>query len=115
MRILKESFNALVQYSFEKAMLENGDDFTEIKNVILNLRKETIPGNLEAVLQHFSFEVLVEKMLDHKKGTQSKMTVAYLKDISCFLASVAAVRGGNFQLHMEAERDVKILFCFRSH
>ena len=57
MRILKESFNALVQYSFEKAMLENGDDFSEIKNVILNLRKETTSANLEAVLQYFSFKV----------------------------------------------------------
>ena len=111
MRMLKESLNALVQYSFEKAMLENGDDFSEIKNVILNLRKETTSANLEAVLQHFSFEVLVEKILDDKKGTQSKMTVAYLKDISSLLASVAAVRGGDFQLHMEAERDM-LKYCF---
>ena len=87
-------------------MLENGDGFSEIKNVILNLRKETTSANLEAVLQHFSFEVLVEKYLDDKKGTQSKMTVAYLKYISSLLESVAAVRGGDFQLHMEAERDM---------
>ena len=69
MGILKESFNALVQYSFEKAMLENEDDFSEIKNVILNLRKETTSANLEAVLQHFSFKVIVEKILDDKKST----------------------------------------------
>ena len=106
MRILKGSFNALVQYSFEKTMLENRDDFSEIKNVILNLRREATSANLEAVLQHFSFEVLVEKTLDDKKGTQSKMTAAYLKDISSLLASAAAVRGGNFQLHMEAQRDM---------
>ena len=55
MRTLKESYNALVQYSFEKTMLENGDYFSEIKNVILNLRIETTSANLEAVLQHFSF------------------------------------------------------------
>ena len=108
MRIIKENFNALVQYSFEKAMLENRDDFSEIKNVILNLRKETTSANLEAVLQHFSFEVLVEKILDDEKGAQSEMTVAYPKDISSLLASVVAVRGGDFQLHMEAER---ILTC----
>ena len=56
MRTLKESYNALVQYSFEKTMLENGDHFSEIKNVILNLRKETTSANLEAVLQHISFD-----------------------------------------------------------
>ena len=67
MRILKESFNALVQYSFEKAMLENGDDFSEIENVTLSLRKETTSVNLEAVLQHFSIEVLVKKFWMTKK------------------------------------------------
>ena len=56
MRILKESFNALVQYSFKKTIFENGDNFSEIKNVILNLRKETTSANLEAVLQHISFD-----------------------------------------------------------
>ena len=53
MSILKQSFNALVQYSFEKTTLENGDDFSEINNVILNLRKEKTSANLEPVLQHF--------------------------------------------------------------
>ena len=92
-------------------MLENGDDFSKTKNVILNLRKEATLANLEAVLQHFSFAVLVEKILDDKKGTQFKMTVAYLKDISSLLASLAAVREGDFQLHMEAERDM-LKYCF---
>ena len=67
MRILKESFNALVQYSSEKAMFGNGDDFSEIKNVILNLRKESTSANLQAVIQHFFFEVLVEKFWMTKK------------------------------------------------
>ena len=111
MRILKKSFNALVQYSFEKAMLKNGDNFSQIKNVTLNLRKETTSANLEAFLQHFSFEVLVAKILDDKKDIQSKMVVAYLKDISSLLASVAVVREGDFQLHMEAERDM-LKYCF---
>ena len=68
-------------------------------------------ANLDEVLQHFSFEVLVENFLDDKKGPQSKMTVAYLKYISSFLASVAGVRGGDFQLDMEAERDM-MRYCF---
>ena len=39
------------------------------------------------------------------------MTVAYMKDISSLLASVAAVRGSDFQLHMEAGRDM-LKYCF---
>ena len=107
MRILNEIFNALVQYSFEKAMLENGDHFSDIENVILSLRKGTTSVNLEAVLQHFSFEVLVEKFWMTKKV----LTVTYLKDISSLLASVAAFIGCDFQLHMEAERDM-LKYCF---
>ena len=92
-------------------MIENGDDFSERKNVILNWRKGTTPANVEAVLQHFSFDVLVENILDDKKGSQSKMTVAYLKDIFSLLAPVAAVRRGELQLHIEAERD-RLKYCF---
>ena len=39
------------------------------------------------------------------------MTAAYLKYISSLLASAAAVRGGDFQLHMEARRDM-LKYCF---
>ena len=39
------------------------------------------------------------------------MIVAYLKDIPSLLGSVAAVKGGDFQLHMEAERDI-LKYCF---
>ena len=49
--------------------------------------------------------------MDDKNGTQSKITAAYLKYISSLLASAAAVRGGDFQLHMGAERDM-LRYCF---
>ena len=85
--------------------------FSEIKNVISNLRKETTLANIEAVLQHFSFEVLVEKSLASKKDTQSKMTVAYLKDIYSLLASVATVRRLS-TAYGSRKRHVKMLFCY---
>ena len=50
MKTLKESFNALVHYSFGKAMLENRDNFSGIKNVTLNLRdivQNTIKANMK--------------------------------------------------------------------
>ena len=68
-------------------------------------------ANLAAFLQHFSFEILVQKKLDAKKGTQCKMTVTYLKDISSLLASVVTVGGDNFQFHMEGKRDM-LKYCF---
>ena len=53
-------------------MLENRDEFSKIKNLILNLRKETTSANLEAVLQHFSFEVFLV----------TTKNVLYLKSLS---------------------------------
>ena len=48
-------------------MPEDRDNFSEIENATLSLRKETTLVNLEAVLQHFSFEVLVKKFWMTKK------------------------------------------------
>ena len=54
-----------------------------------------------------------------QNGTESKMTIAYLKDVSSLLALVVAVRDCNFELHfffelhLQAEREmIKHYFAF---
>ena len=44
-----------------------------------------------------------------QNGTESK--IAYLKCVSSLLAAVAAVRDCNFELHLQAEREM-IKHCF---
>ncbi len=47
------------------------------------------------------------------ESPQQTMTVAYLRDISSLLALVSAVREGNFERHLEAEREMlKQVFAF---
>ena len=46
-----------------------------------------------------------------QNGTESKMAIAYLKDVSSLLALVAAVRDCNFELRLKAEREM-IKHCF---
>ena len=48
-----------------------------------------------------------------QNGTESKMTIAYLKDVSSLLALVAAVCHCNFELHLQTERGmIKHWFAF---
>ena len=46
-------------------------------------------------------------------GTQSKITIQYLKDVSNLLALVSAVRENNIEKHLQAERRMlKQVFAF---
>ncbi len=39
-------------------------------------------------------------------NSEGSMTIAYLRDDSCMLAMVSAVREGNIEQHLQSERDV---------
>jgi len=54
---------------------------------------------------------LFNEIFNELEGTENKMTIAYLKDISSLLALVWAVRVGNLECHLQAEREM-IKFCF---
>ena len=45
-------------------------------------------------------------------GTESKMTIKYLKDVSTMLAIVSAVREGGLKRLFSAEREILKLFAF---
>ena len=52
--------------------------------------------------------------LMQSEGTQAKMMVDYLKDVSAMLCFIAAVRGGNIEAHLAAERmPLPKCFAFR--
>ena len=67
--------------------------------------------NLHNVINNLYFNILFEKLTDESKGTASKMTISYLKDISSLLALISGVREGNFDLHMQAAREM-LKYCF---
>ncbi len=51
-----------------------------------------------------SFKSLASEILKYEEGTESHLTVLYLKDVSTMLAMVSAVREGDLRRHVEAER-----------
>ena len=60
-----------------------------------------------------SFKDMVSSLLEDVEGTQKRLTIAYLKDVSALLSMVAAVRESNIELHLQAERNMTPLtFAF---
>ena len=87
------------------------DDITDGYKVIdevlftglVNVRKSVTAENVESVLtmkQYHQFQL----QLLATTGTQSKMTVMLLKDISLMLSFIASARESNIDLHFECER-----------
>ena len=88
---------------------DNLDDNS--KELFRLLKSFPCKENLEAILNKKEFNDLYDNIMLEQNGTESKMTIAYLKDVSSLLALVAAVRDCNFELHLQAEREM-IKHCF---
>ena len=105
MRILKESFNALIQYRAERLSNNYSTIPVELRESLENLREKPSPETLEEVAGQNAFEEIFEELTSARSPQQS-MTVAYLRDISSLLALVSAVREGDFERHLQAERQM---------
>ena len=110
MRLIKESFNALIQHRV-KSLTE---DLTCVNNELLDnlqrLRDNPSLENVDLIISSNTFNDLYNRIFK-TTGTQGQITVAYLKDVSSLLSLVRSVRDGNFKLHMETQREM-LKFCF---
>eukprot|EP00794_Sanderia_malayensis_P009432 gene9432-biopygen7559 len=112
MRLHKEGFDALIQNRVEDITSNYASMDKNLKEKLIELRKNPSPGALEKVLVLKSFHALKRQIMI-ESGTQAKMTVKYLKDISLMLALVSAVREKDFERHLQAERQMlKLVFAF---
>ena len=66
--------------------------------------------NADMIIRSNTFNDLYNRIFK-TTGTQGKITVAYLKDVPSLLSLVRSVRDRNFNLHMEAQREM-LKFCF---
>ena len=114
MRIHKEMFCALVQYRAETEMGKSYENMDAgLKNLFLRLKATPSKNLMNSILIHPRFEDLYTKLMSTNGGTEVRMTVSYLKDVSSMLALVAAVRDNNLELHLQAEREMlKHVFAF---
>ena len=107
MRLLKESFSALVQYrveNFTNNYKNLGEEFQ------LRLENISNEASIDEVISCNEFNDIYNNIVQ-TYGTESVTTVSYLHDVSSLLALVRSVRESDFELHMQAERDM-LKYCF---
>ena len=82
----------------------------ELKNLFTCLTQN--PG-LEKIDVIIKIEALILffKIMDDTVGTEAKMDIRFIKNVSSLLALVSAVRENNFERHMQAEREM-VKYCF---
>ena len=83
---------------------------TELKQSIADLRIKPSSETLTAVIQQPEFRILLANLL-HTTGTQSKMIVEYMHDVSAMLCLISSVREHSIERHLAAERAL-IPKCF---
>ena len=85
----------------------------ELKSLFFNLRRKPTVENLNLTLSNNEFQNFLRKILNNFDGTESKMTVCFLRDVSTLLAMVSTVRQKNLEQHLQAEREM-IKYCLLS-
>lgn len=111
MRLHKESFTALVQMRIEELTANYSTIEPNLLHLLNQLRSCPSSDVLKNVLLNKDFNELFKEATTPASGTESKMTIEYLKDVSALFALVSAVREKDFERHMQAERDM-LKHCF---
>ena len=115
MRLLKEAFDALVQFRTENITNRYRDMDKDLQDALKNLRINPSPDSVDVVFSNDCFRSLVSIILS-TKGNQDGMVVAFLQDVSSLLVLVSSVREQDMEIHLQAERYmVKQLFSFEYH
>jgi hypothetical protein len=118
MRLHKESLNVLVQFRAEKITSGFSEIDPNLKLKLQQLSSAPCPEAMEYVKYVMvcpALELLVQKIVQVEDGTESRMTISYLRDISLLLALVSAVREKDLSRHMQAEREMLKLCCAIDH
>ncbi len=83
----------------------------QLIEVLQQLQSDPSPERLHNVSTNKYFRQLYKKAMHAEDGSESQMTMAYLKDVSALLALVSAVRESDLERHLEAEREM-LKHCF---
>ena len=113
MRVLKEAFDALVQFHVEDITNNYKEMDEELFKNLVTLRQSPSSILVEKVIELKVFKDIFAEITNSNGGTERSMKIAFLRDISSMLALVSAVRDNSFEKHLQAERDMLChLFAF---
>lgn len=102
-RLHKQSFQALLTYRMKKMgdVSLFGADFRHFLEL---LRCNPTPQHLDRFMSNPEFEKLCTTLMSSTDGTESKMVIEYLEDVSTMLALISSVREKHIERHLQAER-----------
>ena len=75
-----------------------------MKNLFTCLTQNPSLEKIDVILKTEALNVLFSKIMDDTVGTEAKMDIRFIKNVSSLLALVSAVRENNFERHLQAER-----------
>ena len=95
MRCHKECFDALTRVKIEEVTKSHADTDPFLLSMLVKLRTDPSSDVVSRILNLDTFNDLVTQILTYEYGTEEHLSIEYLKDVSCMLAMVSAVREGN--------------------
>ena len=111
MRVHKECFDALIQYRIENLTGGLSKLSSTLLEAMRSVRVNPSTVTLQNLMHLQEFEDIVDNVLRYEKGSDSELTVSYLRDVSLMLSLVAAVRESDIEKHLQAEQRMTCL-CF---
>ena len=66
---------------------------------------------IDVIIKNEALNVLFSKIIDDTVGTEAKMDIRFIKNVSSLLAPVSAVRENNFLRHLQSEREM-VKYCY---
>ena len=71
----------------------------ELKNLFTCLTQNPGLGKIDVIIKTKTLNVLFSKIMDDTVGTEAKMDIRFIKNVSSLLALVSAVRENNSERH----------------
>ena len=76
----------------------------ELKNLFTGLTQNPGFEKIDVIMKNEAFNVLFSKIMNDKVGTEAKMDIYFIKNVSSLLALVSAVRENNLEQHLQADQ-----------
>ena len=83
----------------------------ELKNLFTGLTQKPRFEKIDVIMKNEIFNVLFSKIMNDKVGTEAKMDICFIKNVSSLLALVSAVRENNLEQHLQADLEM-VKYCF---
>ena len=74
----------------------------ELKNLFTGHTQNPGFEKIDVIMKNEAFNVLFSKIMNDKVGTEAKMDIYFIKNVSSLLALVSAVRENSLEQHLQA-------------